>query len=72
MKKISVIFIISAGLSLTACNSSPGTGGAQADSGSHGSSGASDTTKSIHGSSLGTSASGSAATSGSDTTKTSH
>ncbi len=72
MKKISLLILISAGLTFTACNSSPKTGGAQADSGSHGSSGASDTTKSIQGSSLGTSASGSAAASGSDTTKTSH
>lgn len=72
MKKISLFILISAGLALTACNSLPKTGGAAADSGSHGSSGASDTTKAVQGSSLGTSASGTAAGSGSDTSKTSH
>lgn len=73
MKKISFLILVSAGLVLTACSSSPKTGGAQADSGSHGSSGASDTTKAIQSSSLGTSASGSATTSsGSDTSKTQH
>ncbi len=72
MKKLSLALMIAAVISFSACNSPQKTGDAQADSGSHGSSGASDTTQSIKGSpSLGTSASGTAS-SGSDTTKTSH
>ncbi|MGI4728662.1 MAG: hypothetical protein ACRYFL_08760 [Janthinobacterium lividum] len=73
MKKISFIVMVSAGLALSACNSNTAkTGNAVADSGSHGSSGASDTTKAIHGSALGTSGAGNPTTSGSDTTTTSH
>ncbi|MVN21224.1 hypothetical protein [Mucilaginibacter arboris] len=71
MKKFSLIIFIASGLALSACNSSAKTGGAQADSGSYGSSGASDTTKAVQSSSMGTSATGNATTSsGSDTSKT--
>jgi len=72
MKKISLIILISAGLALSACNSPVKTGNAQADSGSAGNSGASDTTKAIKSSSFGTSASGNPTSSGSDTTTIKH
>ncbi len=72
MKKLSLALMIAAGTALSACNSPTKTGNAKPDSGSAGSSGASDTTQSIKGSpSLGTSASGTAS-SGSDTTTTNH
>lgn len=77
MKKLSFLILISTGLALSAChnNNSPAqTGNAQTDSGSAGSSGASDTTKAVQGSSIGAgaSASGNPTSSGSDTSTTSH
>lgn len=71
MKKITLALMIIAVIAFSACNSPQKTGNAQADSGSHGSSGASDTTKAIKSPSFGTSASGTAS-SGSDTTTTKH
>lgn len=71
MKKLSLTLMIVAVIAISACNSQQKTGNAQADSGSHGSSGAIDTT--TKSSSMGTSASGTSPASGSsDTTKTSH
>lgn len=73
MKKISFLIIVAAGLVLSACHSPKKTGDDRADSGSAGSSGASDTTQSIKGSpSLGTNASGDPADSRSDTTTIKH
>lgn len=69
MKKISLIIFIAAGLTLSACNSSPKTGGATSDSGSVGSSGPADTTQAVQGSTTGATSSGTA-TSGSDTSTT--
>ncbi|MGI4022055.1 MAG: hypothetical protein ACRYFA_11150 [Janthinobacterium lividum] len=69
MKKFSLVIFIAAGLLLSACNSSPKTGGAISDSGSVGNSGPADTTQAVQGSTTGATASGTA-TSGSDTSTT--
>ncbi|WP_419802450.1 hypothetical protein [Mucilaginibacter sp.] len=71
MKKLSLAALMIAGLALSACNSNTAkTGNAVADSGSHGSSGAIDTA--AKGSPMGTSASGTMPSSGSDTSTTGH
>lgn len=71
MKKLSLATIMIAGLAFTSCTSNTAkTGNAVADSGSHGSSGAIDTT--TKGAPMGSSASGTLPASGSDTSTTGH
>jgi hypothetical protein len=72
MKKFSLIIFIAAGLFLSACNSSPKTGGATSDSGSVGNSGASDTTQATQGTTTGAAAASGTPSSGSDTSTTGH
>ena len=70
MKKINLVLLVVATLAFAACNSNTAkTGDAVADSGSHGSSGAIDTT--ANGGPMGTSASGTPS-SGSDTSTVKH
>lgn len=71
MKKLILAAIMMVGLTFSACNSNTAkTGDSVADSGSHGSSGAIDTT--TQSGPMGTSAGGSTSSSSSDTSTTSH
>ncbi|GAB3931135.1 hypothetical protein [Mucilaginibacter myungsuensis] len=63
MKKIFHIAILCSMLTFAACGGSPKTGGAEADSGSHGSSGAADTLTNTNGTGTSASSNGSSDTS---------